>query len=119
MRVLVLARLGGRGKSSAVEIGEMTTKSAGLFQVDGDKVTQRVLLGCCARSRRAWPHSGGPLPAPPPRARRRYWRQVSRENIEILRRAIDAYNARDVEAFIAYCDPGIELAERPGRAVPR
>ncbi len=34
---------------------------------------------------------------------------MSRQNVEILRRAIDAYNARDVEAFIAYCDPGIEL----------
>ena len=30
-------------------------------------------------------------------------------NVEILRRAIDAYNARDVDAFIAYCDPRIEL----------
>jgi ketosteroid isomerase-like protein len=34
---------------------------------------------------------------------------MSHENVELLRRVIDAYNARDVEGFIAYCDPSIEL----------
>jgi len=34
---------------------------------------------------------------------------VSRENVERHRRVIEAYNARDVEAFIAYCDPSIEF----------
>jgi ketosteroid isomerase-like protein len=31
------------------------------------------------------------------------------ENIELLRRAFDAYNSRDPEAFIAFCDPSIEF----------
>jgi ketosteroid isomerase-like protein len=31
------------------------------------------------------------------------------QHIELLRRAIAAYNARDIEAFIAYCDPNIEF----------
>jgi hypothetical protein len=34
---------------------------------------------------------------------------VSRVTVELLRRVIEAYNARDVEAFIAYFDPSIEL----------
>jgi ketosteroid isomerase-like protein len=34
---------------------------------------------------------------------------VSRENVECLRRVIEAYNAREVEAFIAYFDASIEL----------
>src|SRR3954447_21328031 len=33
---------------------------------------------------------------------------MSQENVELHRRAIQAFNARDIEAFIAYCDPGIE-----------
>src|SRR5947209_5681779 len=34
---------------------------------------------------------------------------MSPENVEVLRRWIDAFNARDIEAIIAYCDPSIEL----------
>jgi ketosteroid isomerase-like protein len=34
---------------------------------------------------------------------------VSQQNIEIQRRLTDAFNARDIEAFIAYCDPDIEF----------
>ena len=34
---------------------------------------------------------------------------MSEENVELTRRAIEAYNARDAEAFIAICDPNIEL----------
>jgi ketosteroid isomerase-like protein len=31
------------------------------------------------------------------------------KNVELHRRANDAFNSRDVEAYIAYCDPEIEL----------
>jgi ketosteroid isomerase-like protein len=34
---------------------------------------------------------------------------VSEQNIETLRRAVEAYNARDVDAFIAFFDPSVEL----------
>ena len=34
---------------------------------------------------------------------------MPRENVERLRRAIEAYNARDVEAFIAYFDANVEF----------
>jgi ketosteroid isomerase-like protein len=34
---------------------------------------------------------------------------VSERNVELTRRGIEAYNERDLEAFIALCDPGIEL----------
>jgi hypothetical protein len=34
---------------------------------------------------------------------------MSHANVELLRHAIGAYNARDIEAFIAYCDPSIEF----------
>lgn len=30
-------------------------------------------------------------------------------NIDLTRRGIEAYNARDLEAFIALCDPSVEL----------
>ena len=35
--------------------------------------------------------------------------QMSARNIEVLRRWIVAYNARDIEAMIAYFHPGLEL----------
>jgi ketosteroid isomerase-like protein len=34
---------------------------------------------------------------------------MSERDIELGRRIIEAYNARDVEAYIAYCDPSIEF----------
>jgi ketosteroid isomerase-like protein len=34
---------------------------------------------------------------------------VSQENVEALRRWIEAFNARDIEAIVAHCDPSIEL----------
>jgi ketosteroid isomerase-like protein len=33
---------------------------------------------------------------------------MSQENVELHRRAIEAFNAHDVEAFIALCDPSVE-----------
>lgn len=34
---------------------------------------------------------------------------MSRRNVEVLRVLFAAYNARDIEGFIACCDPGIQL----------
>jgi ketosteroid isomerase-like protein len=34
---------------------------------------------------------------------------VSEQNVDLQRRVIDAYNARDIDALIACCDPEIEL----------
>jgi hypothetical protein len=34
---------------------------------------------------------------------------VSHQNVELLRRVIEAYNARDIEGFVRYSDPGIEF----------
>jgi ketosteroid isomerase-like protein len=34
---------------------------------------------------------------------------VSGQNIEFTRRLIEAYNARDVEALVACCDPSVEV----------
>jgi ketosteroid isomerase-like protein len=45
---------------------------------------------------------------------------VSEQNVELHRRLIEAYNARDTEAFIALCDPEIEVHSvfaAPGGAV--
>jgi ketosteroid isomerase-like protein len=42
-RVLVLAHWSGRGKTSGLELGQMSTKSASLFHVRGGKVTRLVL----------------------------------------------------------------------------
>jgi ketosteroid isomerase-like protein len=42
-RVLVLARHGGRGKTSGLEIGQAGTKNATLFRIRGGKVTRLVL----------------------------------------------------------------------------
>jgi ketosteroid isomerase-like protein len=41
-RVLVLARKSGRGKTSGLELGQIQTKSAGVFHVRGGKVTRLV-----------------------------------------------------------------------------
>ena len=37
---------------------------------------------------------------------------MSQQNVELHRRALDAYNARDIEAFIAIADPNIEYHSR-------
>jgi ketosteroid isomerase-like protein len=34
---------------------------------------------------------------------------MSQENVELHRRAIEAFNARDLEAYIAYVDPSVEF----------
>lgn len=34
---------------------------------------------------------------------------MSAENVELHRRAVGAFNTRDVERFISFCDPRIEL----------
>jgi hypothetical protein len=34
---------------------------------------------------------------------------MSQENVKLHRRAIEAFNARDVEAFIAFIDPSVEF----------
>src|SRR5450755_2901951 len=34
---------------------------------------------------------------------------MSDENVELLRRWIEAFNAREIDAIIAHCDPSIEL----------
>ena len=34
---------------------------------------------------------------------------MSEQNVELARRALEAYNAHDVEAFLAVFDPGIEF----------
>ena len=45
---------------------------------------------------------------------------MSEQNVELLRRASEAFNARDIEAFIALSDPSIEWNSQmtvPGGAV--
>ena len=34
---------------------------------------------------------------------------MSRENVEVVRRSFDAFNARGIEAMIALCDPDIDF----------
>jgi ketosteroid isomerase-like protein len=45
---------------------------------------------------------------------------MSQENVQAHRRSVEAFNTRDVGAFLAYCDPEIELHSTvtvPGGAV--
>ena len=45
---------------------------------------------------------------------------MSEQNVELHRRANEAFNTRDVDAYLAYCDPKIELHSAvtgPGPAV--
>jgi ketosteroid isomerase-like protein len=42
-RVLVLVQYRGRGKASGLELGQMLTKTAGVFHVRGGKITRIVL----------------------------------------------------------------------------
>jgi ketosteroid isomerase-like protein len=47
-------------------------------------------------------------------------KRVSGQNVELHRRANEAFNSRDLEAYIAHCDPDIELHSAvtvPGGAV--
>jgi ketosteroid isomerase-like protein len=49
-RVLVLTHWSGRGKTSGVELGQMSAKGAGLFHVRDGKVTRFVLYFDCERA---------------------------------------------------------------------
>jgi ketosteroid isomerase-like protein len=42
-RVLVLARFAGRGKTSGLEIGQVWTRAASVFQIQNGKVTKLLL----------------------------------------------------------------------------
>jgi ketosteroid isomerase-like protein len=42
-QVLVLGHQGGRGKTSGLELGQIGTKAAALFQVEGGKVARLVI----------------------------------------------------------------------------
>ena len=42
-RLLVLIELHGRGKTSGLELGQVTPKAAGVFQVENGKVTKLAL----------------------------------------------------------------------------
>jgi ketosteroid isomerase-like protein len=94
-RVLVLVRFSGRGKASGLEVGQMRTKGAHLFHITGGEVTRLVIywdrehaladLGLAAE--------GDSVNA------------MSERNVELLRRWFEGFNARDVEAVIAVCDP--------------
>jgi ketosteroid isomerase-like protein len=37
---------------------------------------------------------------------------MSEENVELVHRAHDAFNRRDLDAFLAFMDPGVELTTR-------
>jgi ketosteroid isomerase-like protein len=39
---------------------------------------------------------------------------VSEENVELHRHLVEAFNARDIDAFIALCDPSIEFHSTMG-----
>ena len=49
-RVLVLMHFSGRGKTSGVELGQMSTEGASLFHISGGKVTKLVLYWDGARA---------------------------------------------------------------------
>ena len=38
---------------------------------------------------------------------------MSEENVEIVRRIMDAWNRRDIDTLVAYTDPGIEYVNPP------
>ena len=38
-----------------------------------------------------------------------WWIGTSEQNVDLHRRANDAFNSRDVDAYVALCDPQIEL----------
>jgi hypothetical protein len=44
-------------------------------------------------------------------AKRRVWEasSMASADVEGTRRWLDAYNARDIDAFVAYCDPSVEF----------
>src|ERR1700730_7811007 len=42
---------------------------------------------------------------------------MAESNVELMRRLVAAFNARDIDAMIRYCDPSIEFDSAFGRAV--
>ena len=58
------------------------------------------------------PPNGDTGPAGPPgslRAAGLSEYAMSRENVEVLHRAFDAFRRRDLDAFLALCDPEVEF----------
>jgi ketosteroid isomerase-like protein len=39
-------------------------------------------------------------------------RAMSEENLELAQQGLDAFNRRDIDAFLALCDPDVELTSR-------
>jgi ketosteroid isomerase-like protein len=43
---------------------------------------------------------------------------MSEENVEVVRRVIDAWNRRDIDELLGYADPGIEYVNLPTAVEP-
>jgi ketosteroid isomerase-like protein len=105
-RILVLDRRIGRGKASGLDLAQMR---AHLFCVRDAKVTKLVNYRDVDRALAdlGLAPEGDSQRGPP----------VAERNVELTRRLTAAYNARDLEAFLAYCDRSTELHSALAAAV--
>ena len=92
-RVLVLTHRTGRGKESGLELARMRTEGATLYHVLDGKVTR--VVNYLDRDRALADLGLSEHGAP-------------RENVEIVRRAIDAFSRKDAEAFAELTTPDFE-----------
>lgn len=92
-RVLVLTTNTGRGKTSGFDLGELRTRGANIFHIRDGKVTKLVAY---------WDRD---------RALEALGLSQQKENVEIVRRFVEAARSGDadaIEAFLAVSDPSIE-----------
>jgi ketosteroid isomerase-like protein len=92
-RVVTFLRLGGRGKVSGLDLAQLPERAANLFHLRGGKVVRFVMYLDGDRALADLGLKEGPLS----------------QNVEVLRRWIEAFNTRDIEALVALTDQGIEL----------
>jgi ketosteroid isomerase-like protein len=97
-RILVLMLHCGRGKTSGLDVGQTKRAGANVLHVRDGKVTKLVLYWDRERALADLGLSEEPM---------------SQKNVEVLREAMEAFNRRDREAWLALNDPEVEFRADP------
>jgi ketosteroid isomerase-like protein len=100
-RVLVLTQMGGRAKTSGVELAQVRSNGAMLWHLSGGKVVR--LVNYWDRDR-ALADLGMPPEGDSPPS----------ENVDIVRRCFEAYRASGLDATRSFLHPDFELDQVPG-----
>jgi ketosteroid isomerase-like protein len=104
-RILVLTQMGGRAKTSGVELAQVRSNGAMLWHLRGGKVVR--LVNYWDRERALADLGMAPEGDSPPS-----------ENVDIVSRCFEAYRASGLDATRSFLHPDFELDQVPGTISP-